>query len=220
MTVKDSKLFGWNIQLAYGRGEINVIRTTFKQSDAGYMDTANSLLRWRADTGLGYEGNVNVTDCTLVINQKFKDYKLAVVQMFGFENTTANPTVDWYMPNLTVRNLSLRIAAKDRVLTEKVKVCGYLIHDKYAVPNKIHLPDRVSIDGMSTDYQSDKVNLCGFYGLSPRLDDSVFADKKCNVLLENIHNDISALDPLNLDVSTVGEVMYLRSLFDLGGVTV
>uniref|UniRef100_UPI0024819531 hypothetical protein n=1 Tax=Photobacterium sanguinicancri TaxID=875932 RepID=UPI0024819531 len=26
--------------------------------------------------------------------------------------------------------------------------------------------------------------------------------------------------PLNLDVSTVGEVMYLRSLFDLGGVTV
>ncbi|AHN84664.1 tail fiber protein (endogenous virus) [Gutovirus Vc1] len=216
VTISDSSFYGYGAQLAFGRGNFTCNRVTFNQTEGSNINGFRAL-QFRADTGLGYKGKINMNDCVLNVMYTFDEYRIPIVYVPAFQNVDANPTVDWYLPDIHISNLRANYVSRGTYVHE-VKVSAFVMADTYDVPNKIHLPDIIEVDGMSSNYKGQLLGLNGCYFVGTNLDNVCFETKTCNVYLRNIHNDITHIDKDNLDAS-FGSYAYDVSLFDFGGTT-
>lgn len=223
LTVENVDLLRTNIEIGFGSGTINLVRTGGSQSANSRITPDNepisiALISLRAGWQLGYEGDINITNCRMSI---YGNYPTIAERpwvggvSYGRQNIVGcDPTVDFHIPNVNIDGLHLHV---NGTLTAPLDFFGVLMWDEYLVSsdtNRVIAPDMISVKNMTSNITSDLVHCKPFKGITTSMSDARWVEKECVVSIHNCHNSTKRSSLLVTSLADYTNWMLTRSLFD------
>lgn len=223
LTIRDCRLIGKNIEFGYGRGVINiedvvVAQETNPNNIPDDVPMALAIANLRAGWQLGYRGEINIRNATIEVKG---DYPTTAARnwiggvSFGRQNIPGcDPTVDFYMPNVNIDGLHLKIVGE---LTGKLEFFGVLMWDTYFDENdtnRVYAPSRILVDNMTSNNESELLTKKPFKGISTDMSSVRWREKECNIEIRSCHNSTSGFDINIANLAAYDAWRMSKSLFD------